>query len=179
MLIPRWRTTVTYFHTGGAGTIPLWANTRIAATSPNAACPAGSRTYGNDNNLYHVTVSQVNRPAWGTAAISRFTQLTFDCDYPGPKVTTTKFVYDTSTGNLTNKLLTASDWLRSKQRRHFYLTDADGADTRKYNTHYATINNNSYILDHPDMVNLTDGTTMSSRKQITPTIRIAALWRPS
>jgi len=155
---PTLRTTVTYFHTGGGRNYSTLGEYQDSGNFAKRGMPCRIETYGNDNNLYHVTVSQVNQAGLGNGRYFPFTQLTFDCDYPGPKVTTTKFVYDTSTGNLTNKIaygqVTGFD---PSNVGTFTFTDADGADTRKYNTHYATINNNSYILDHPDMVNLTDG----------------------
>jgi RHS repeat-associated protein len=154
------RRTVHYFHQGGGQSRTNLGEYLDPGNFAKDGMAYRTETYGNDNNLYHVTVNQVNQASLGNGRYFPFTQLTFDCDYPGggtPKVTATKFVYDTSTGNLTNKIeygqVTGFD---PSNVGSFPYSDADGTDTRYYNTHYASISGNSYILDHPDTVNLTD-----------------------
>ena len=117
-------------------------------------------SYGNDNNLYHVTVSQVNQTSLGNARYFPFTQLTFDCDYAGGitssnRVTATQFFYDPSNGNLTNKIEYGEvSGFNPTNTGGFAFTDVNTADTRSYNTHYTAIG--TYIVDHPDKTTLTD-----------------------
>ena len=160
------RTTVTYFHTGGGrnysalGEYQDTNSTTGAGNFAKSGMAYRTETYGNDNELYHVQINQVDQTSLGNGRYFPFTTLTFDCDYPGngtPKVTATDFAYDTTTGNLTNKveygLVTG---FNPSSVGSFSFSDADGTDTQYHNTHYATLTSNSYILDHQDDVNLTD-----------------------
>jgi RHS repeat-associated protein len=152
------RRTVYYFHQGGGQSRTNLGEYLDPGNFAKDGMEYRIETYGNDNNLYHVTVNQVNQASLGNARYFPFTQLTFECDYPGggtPNVTATRFVYDTSTGNLTNKIeygkVTGFD---PSNVGSFPFSDADGTDTRYYNTHFTTIG--SYIVDHPDKATLND-----------------------
>ena len=108
---PTLRTTVTYFHTGGGrnySALGEYQDTNsVAGNFAKSGMAYRIETYGNDNELYHVQVNQVDQTSLGNGRYFPFTPLTFDCDYPGngtPKVTATEFAYDTTTGNLTNKI---------------------------------------------------------------------------
>jgi len=160
------RTTVTYFHTGGGrnySALGEYQDTNSTTGAGNFAKSGKAwrtETYGNDNELYHVQINQVDQTSLGNGRYFPFTTLTFDCDYPGngtPKVTATDFAYDNGTGNLTNKveygLVTG---FNPSSVGSFSFSDADGTDTKFHNTHYATLSGNSYILDHEDDVTLTD-----------------------
>ena len=161
---PTLRTTVNYFHTGGGrnySTLGEYQDTN--STTGNFAKSGMAyriETYGNDNNLYHVTVNQVNQASLGNGRYFPFTLLSFDCDYPGngtPKVTARQFAYDTSTGNLTNKIVYGQvTGFNPTNTGGFSFTDTDSTDTEYHNTHYASISGNSYILNRPDNASLTD-----------------------
>ncbi len=111
-------------------------------------------TYGNDNALYHVTVNQVDQTSLGNGRYFPFTTLSFACDYPGPKVTAADFNYDSSNGNLTNKVeLGQVTGFNPASVGSFTYTDTN-TDNRYYNTHYTPIG--TYIVDHPDKVTLAD-----------------------
>ncbi len=111
--------------------------------------------YGNDNNLYRVQVNQVDQASLGNGRYFPFTTLTFDCDYPGPKVTAMDFTFDISTGNLTNKIEYGQVSFNPANVTSFAISDTTAADNRYYNTHFTSIG--SYIVDHPDKATLTDG----------------------
>jgi RHS repeat-associated protein len=161
---PTLRYTVTYFHTGGGrnyAALGEYQDTNSTTGLGNFA-KAGMayriETYGNDNNLYHVTVNQVDQSSLGNGRYFPFTTLSFDCDYPGggtPKVTATDFNYDTNTFNLTNKveygLVTG---FNPSSVGSFTFTDTNSADNRYYNTHFTPVG--TYIVDHPDTVVLAD-----------------------
>ena len=160
------RTTVTYYHTGGGrnySALGEYQDTNSTTGSGNFA-KAGmawrTETYGNDNALYHVQINQVDQTSLGNGRYFPFTTLTFECD-SGPattnRVRATRFTYDTSTGNLTNKIVYGEvNGFNPSSVGSFSFSDADGTDTKFYNTHYATLSGNSYILDHQDDVTLTD-----------------------
>ncbi|MEJ0091347.1 MAG: toxin TcdB middle/N-terminal domain-containing protein [Limisphaerales bacterium] len=161
---PTLRDTVTYFHTGGGRNYAALGEYQDTNSTSGNFAKAGmayrTETYGNDDKLYHVTVSQVNQTSLGNGRYFPFTQLSFDCDYPGggtPKVTATQLAYDISTFNLTNKieygLVTG---FNPASVGSFSFADADSADTQYHNLHYAAIGSNDYILEHPDNVSLTD-----------------------
>ena len=157
---PTLRTTVTYFHTGGGrnySSLGEYQDTNSSTGLGNFA-KAGMayrvETYGNDNALYHVTVNQVDQTGLGNGRYFPFTTLAFDCDYPGPKVTATDFTYDSSNGNLTNKVeLGQVTGFNPASVGSFTYTDTN-TDNRYYNTHFTPIG--TYILDHPDKVTLAD-----------------------
>ena len=163
---PTLRTTVTYFHTGGGrnysalGEYQDTNSTTGAGNFAKAGMAYRIETYGNDNELYHVQVNQVDQTSLGNARYFPFTTATFDCDYPGngtPKVTATQFAYDT-TGNVTNKIEYGQvNNFNPTNVGSFSFTDADTTDTRYYHTTYAAISGNSYIVDHPATAILADG----------------------
>jgi RHS repeat-associated protein len=161
---PTLRTTVNYFHTGGGrnySTLGEYQDTNsVSGNFAKSGMAYRIETYGNDNKLYHVTVNQVDQTSLGNGRYFPFTTQTFDCDYPGngtPKVTATDFAYDTSTGNLTNKIVYGQvTGFNPTNTGSFSFTDADSTDTEYHNTHYASISGNSYILNRPDNASLTD-----------------------
>jgi RHS repeat-associated protein len=157
---PTLRYTVTYFHTGGGrnyaalGEYQDTNSTTGAGNFAKAGMAYRVETYGNDNALYHVTVNQVDQTSLGNGRYFPFTTLSFDCDYPGPKVTATDFAYDPSTGNLTNKLEYGQvTGFSPTSVGSFTFTDTS-TDNRYYNTHFTPIG--TYIVDRPDTVTLTD-----------------------
>jgi RHS repeat-associated protein len=154
------RRTVYYFHQGGGQDHSSIGEYLDPGNFAKDGMAYRIETYGNDNQLYNVVVNQVNQASLGNARYFPFVQLKFDCDYPGggtPKITATQFVYDTSTGNVTNEIDYGQvTGFNPASVGSFSFTDADGTDTKYHNTHYATINNNNYIVDHPDDISLTD-----------------------
>ena len=154
---PTLRMTVTYFHTGGGRNFSAWGeyqdtdSTTGAGNFAKAGMAYRIETYGNDNELYHVQVNQVDQTSLGNARYFPFTPLTFDCDYPGngtQKVTATRLAYDMTTGNLTNKIEYGQVYnFDPANAGSFSSQDADAHDTRYYTTHFTTIG--SYIVDHP------------------------------
>ncbi len=157
---PSLRKTVSYFHQGGGQSRTNLGEYLDPGNFAKEGVPFRVETYGNDNNLYHVVVNQVNQASLGNGRYFPFVQLTFDCDYSGSgtsnRVTATQFAYDTSTSNLTNKIGYGEvSSFNPTNVGTFAFTDADSTDTRKYNTHYTPIG--SYIVDHPDTVTLADG----------------------
>lgn len=163
---PTLRTTVTYFHTGGGrnysalGEYQDTNSTTGAGNFAKAGMAYRVEMYGNDNELYHVQVNQIDQASLGNGRYFPFTTLTFDCDYPGngtPKNTAIDFAYDTTTGNLTNKIEYGQvNSFNPTNVGSFSFTDTTTADTRYYDTTYATISGNSYIVDHPATTILAD-----------------------
>ena len=157
---PTLRYAVSYFHTGGGrnyAALGEYQDTNSTTGAGNFAKMGMAyrvETYGNDNALYHVTVNQVDQTSLGNGRYFPFTTLSFDCDYPGPKVTATDFAYDSSNGNLTNKIeLGQVTGFNPSSVGSFTYTDTN-TDNRYYNTHFTPIG--TYILDHPDKVTLAD-----------------------
>ena len=161
---PTLRTTVTYFHTGGGRNYSALGEYQDTNSVTGNFAKAGMayrvETYGNDSNLYHATVNQVNQASLGNGRYFPFVQLSFDCDYPGggtPKVTASQFAYDTSTENMTNKIEYGQvTGFNPTNTGSFSFSDATNADTRYFSTIYAAISGNGYILDHPDTISLSD-----------------------
>jgi len=159
------RSTVTYFHTGGGrnysalGEYQDTNSTTGLGNFAKAGMAYRMETYGNDGELYHVQINQVNQTSLGNARYFPFTTLTFDCDYPGngsPRVTALQFAYD-ATGNVTNKIEYGEVTNFSPASvGSFTFTDVNPADTRYYNTTYAAISGNGYIVNHPATVILAD-----------------------
>jgi RHS repeat-associated protein len=157
------RTMVSYFHQGGGQSRTNLGEYLDPANFAKDGIAYRTETYGNDGLLYHVTINQVNQAALpaasGYARYFPFTQLTFDCDYPGggtPRVTAKQFAYDVSNGNLTNAIEYGEVTnFNATNVGNFTFRDVNSADNRQQNIHYTAIN--TYILDHPDKVNLTDG----------------------
>lgn len=163
---PTLRTTVTYFHTGGGrnnAALGEYQDTNSATGLGNFAksgMPYRIEDYGNDGALYHVEINQVDQDSLGNARYFPYTTLSFECDYPSngtPKITATDFAYDLTTGNLTNKIEYGQvTGFNPTNVGSFTFADADGTDTRVYHTTYATINDNSYIVEEPATDSLTD-----------------------
>jgi len=162
---PTLRSTVTYFHTGGGrnyAALGEYQDTNATTGLGNFA-KAGMayrvETYGNDGELYHVHVSQVNQTSLGNARYFPFTTQTFDCDYPGngtPNITSIQFNYNV-TGDVTNKIEYGQvSGFNPASVGTFSFTDANTVPPRFYNTTYATISSNSYIVDHPATAILAD-----------------------
>ena len=157
---PTLRYSVTYFHTGGGrnyAALGEYQDTNATTGFGNFA-KAGMayrvESYGNDNSLYHVTVNQVDQTSLGNGRYFPFTTLSFECDYPGPKVTAADFNYDFSNGNLTNKIEYGQvTGFSPASVGSFSFTDTN-TDNRYYNTHFSPIG--TYILDHPDKVTIAD-----------------------
>jgi RHS repeat-associated protein len=155
---PTLRTTVTYFHTGGGrnyAALGEYQDTNSTTGLGNFAKSGMAyrvETYGNDNELYHVQINQIDQTSLGNARYFPFTTLSFDCDYPGngtPKVTATDFAYDNTTGNLTNKVeYGLVNSFNPTSVGSFTFTDADSTDNHIYKTTYAAISGNTYIVDH-------------------------------
>lgn len=166
---PTLRSTVTYFHTGGGrnyaalGEYQDTNSTTGLGNFAKAGIPYRIETYGNDGELYHVTINQINQDSLGNARYFPFTALTFDCDYPGngtPNITATQYAYDQTTENLTNKIQYGqinNSSFNPTNVGSFTFTDTIANDDRYYNNIYAIISGNSYIVDHPATNILTDG----------------------
>ena len=162
---PTLRSTVTYFHTGGGrnyaalGEYQDTNSTNGLGNFAKAGLAYRVETYGNDGELYHVQVNQISQTSLGNARYFPFMALSFDCDYPGngsPNVTATQFNYD-PTGNVTNKIEYGQvTGFSPASISSFTFTDSVTADTRNYNTTYAAISGNSYIVDHPATAILAD-----------------------
>ena len=164
---PTLRSIVTYFHTGGGrnySALGEYQDTNSSTDLGNFAksgMPYRVESYGNDGELYHVTINQVTQDSLGNARYFPFTALTFNCDYPGngtPNITVTQFAYDQNTGNLTNKIEYGQvSGFSPSSVGSFTFTDIIAGDDRYYNTAYATISGNSYIVDAPSSDILADG----------------------
>jgi len=155
---PTLRTTVTYFHTGGGrnyAALGEYQDTNSTTGLGNFAKSGmiyRTEDYGNDGQLYHVQINQVDQFSLGNGRYFPFTTLSFDCDYPGggtPKVTATDYAYDQTTGNLTNKVEYGQvTGFSPSSVGSFGFSDANSADNRYYNTSFASISGNSYIVNH-------------------------------
>ena len=163
---PTLRAIVTYFHTGGGrnySALGEYQDTNAITGAGNFA-KAGLayrvETYGNDGELYHVQVNQINQTSLTSGGNPRyfpFTALTFDCDYPGngtPNVSATQFTYDPA-GNVTNKIEYGQ--VNNFTPANFSFTDANTVPPRYYNTTFAAGSGNSYIVNHPATAILADG----------------------
>ena len=152
------RRSVNYFHQGGGQSRTNLGEYLDPGNFAKQGIPYRVEIYGNDNLLYHVKVSQVDQASLGNGRYFPFVTATFNCDYPGggtPKITATDFAYDTTTGNLTNKIEYGEvTGFNPTNTGNFAFTDATSADSRYFNTHYTAIG--TYILDHPDNVSLKD-----------------------
>jgi RHS repeat-associated protein len=162
---PTLRSTVTYFHTGGGrnyaalGEYQDTNSTNGAGNFPKAGMAYRVETYGNDGELYHVQINQVDQTSLGNARYFPFTTLSFDCDYPGngtPIVTATQFTYDTNENVITKTEFGQVTNFNPASVGTFTFTDIAASDTRNFNTTYATIGSSSYIVDHPATAILAD-----------------------
>lgn len=151
---PSNRKMIYYFHQGGGRDDAVHGEYQDTVTGAFAkkGFPYRIESYGTDNKLYSATINQVNVADLGNGIYFPFTQLTFDCDYPGggtPNVTAKKFNYDTSTGNLTKKTLYGRVTGFDPNNVSFTVSDANTADTQYHQISYATIAGNIYVKDHP------------------------------
>jgi len=155
---PTLRSTVTYFHTGGGrnyaalGEYQDTNSTTGVGNFPKAGMAYRVETYGNDGELYHVQVNQVNQINLGNARYFPFITNSFACDYPGngtPNVTATQFAYDTNENVIIKTEYGQVSGFNPASVGTFSFTDFATSDTRSDNTTYATITGNSYIVDHP------------------------------
>lgn len=155
---PTLRYTVSYFHTGGGRNYSSLGEYQDTNAFAKAGIAYRVETYGNDNKLYNVQVSQVDQAGLGNGRYFPFVTQSFDCVYPGngtPRVTATDFAYDISNGNLTNKIEYGEvTGFNPASVGSFTFIDATSADNRILNSRYTPID--TYILDHPDKVTLAD-----------------------
>ena len=120
-----------YFHQGGGQSRTNLGEYLDPGNFAKEGMAYRVETYGNDNNLYHVTVNQVNQASLGNGRYFPFVQSTFECDYPAVaqpiESRQRKFVYDTSTGNLTNKIVYGEvTGFNPANVGNFSFTDANG-----------------------------------------------------
>jgi len=154
------RVTVHYFHQGGGRDQSTIGEYQDSGAFAKQGMEFRTESYGNDGNLYHVTVNQINQQSLGNGRYFPFVQLTFECDSdPGTtnRVTATKFAYDLNNENLTNKIEYGEvTGFNPASVGTFSFTDVTAADNQVHNSVYASLSGNSYIVDHPAKVNLTD-----------------------
>jgi len=153
------RRTLHYFHQGGGQDYSTIGEYQDAGAFAKEGMEYRTEAYGNDGNLYHITVNQVNQAALGNGRYFPFVQLTFDCD-SGPtttnRVTLTKFAYDLSNENLTNKTEYGEvTGFNPASVGTFSYSDASSGDNQFQYIHYAALSNTN-IVDHPDKVTLKD-----------------------
>ena len=153
------RVTVHYFHQGGGQDQSSIGEYQDSGAFAKQGMEFRTESYGNDGNLYHVTVNQINQTSWGNGRYFPYVQLTFECDSdPGTtnRVTATKFQYDTNE-NLTNSTEYGEvTGFNPASVGSFSFNNANAGDDQYHNIHYAALSN-SYIVDHPDKVTLADG----------------------
>lgn len=153
------RVTAHYFHQGGGQNHSIIGEYSDAGAFAKEGMEYRTVSYGNDGNLYHVTVNQINQTYLGNGRYFPYVQLAFECDSaPGTtnRVTLTKLLYDLSNGNLTNKIEYGEvTGFNPASVGTFSYTDANSGDNRFHYIHYAALSN-TYIVDHPDKVTLKD-----------------------
>jgi RHS repeat-associated protein len=169
------RTTVTYFHTGGGRNYSALGEYLDAGNFAKRSMAYRVETYGNDNNLYKVVVNQVDQTNFNNGTrFFPFVSQSFEFDYPGPRITGTRFVYDTMVGNLTNKTVWG-EVTNVNLNGINTPTDVNTADNQYYQYSYASIGYSTpggsfYITDHPGTNSLTAdsaGTTVIQQTQYT------------
>ncbi len=176
---PTLRTTVSYFHTGGGRNYSALGEYNDAGNFAKRGMAYRVETYGNDSLLYHVVVNQVDQTNYNNSTrFFPFISQTFEYDYPGggtARTNGTTFVYDTTTGNLTNK----TDWGEVTGVNFNGIntpSDVNPADTRYYQYKYASIGYSTtypspwgtfYITDHPGTNSLTSDSAGASVVQQT------------
>src|SRR5207302_2391413 len=105
-------------------------------------------------------INQVDQASLGNGRYFPFTTLSFDCDYSGngsSNITATDFIYDTTTGNLTNKIQHGKvTGFSPTSTDGFSYSDSDPIPPRCFKAHFTAIPMSTNILDHPDKVTLTD-----------------------
>jgi len=154
------RMTEHYFHQGGGQNNSTIGEYQDSGAFAKEGMEYRTETYGNDGNLYHVTVNQVNQASFGNGRYFPFVQLSFECD-SGPtttnRVTLTKFSYDLTNENVTNKIEYGEvTGFNPASVGSFSFNDVNAGDNKVHNSVYASISGNSYIVDQPSQVNLTD-----------------------
>jgi RHS repeat-associated protein len=156
-----------YFHQGGGRDNSAIGEYQDSGAFAKEGMEYRTETYGNDGNLYHVTVNQINQSYLGSGRYFPYVQLTFECDYPGggtPRVTATQFVYD-QYENLTNKIEYGEvTGFNPASVGSFTFTDITSADNQVYNTTYATIISNSYLVDLPATAIMADANNNTVRE---------------
>jgi RHS repeat-associated protein len=169
------RTTVTYFHTGGGRNYSTLGEYQDAGNFAKRSMAYRVETYGNDNNLYKFVVNQVDQTNFNNGTrFFPFVSQSFEFDYPGPRITGTRFVYDTTVGNLTNKTVWG-EVTNVNLNGINTPTDVNTADNQYYQYSYASIGYSTpggsfYITDHTGTNSLTAdsaGTTVIQQTQYT------------
>ncbi len=149
--------------TNFAGGVEAFGEYADSGSFAKRGMPYRIETYGNDTNLYHVVVNQVDQFGLGNGRWFPFVQQTFNFDYPGggtPRITATRFAYHLGNGNLTNQIAygeVANVNLTSLSAP----TDVDASDTQYHHTSYAVLGNTN-ILNLPDTIKLTSDAAGSS-----------------
>jgi RHS repeat-associated protein len=172
---PTLRTTVTYFHTGGGRNYSTLGEYQDSGNFAKRGMAWRIESYGYDLLLYKVVVNQIDQTNYNNGTrFFPFISQTFDYDYPGggsPRTTGTRFVYDVTTGNLTNK----TEWgeVTNVNLSTFAApTDVNTNDNQYYQYVYASIGYSTpggtfYITDHPATTALTSDAGGSSVVQQT------------
>jgi len=169
------RTTVTYFHTGGGRNYSSLGEYQDGGNFAKRGMAYRIESYGYDSLLYHVAVNQIDQTGFNNnTRFFPFISQTFEFDYPGggsPRATGTKFVYDVTTGNLTNKTVWGE--VTNVNLSTFAApTDVNTSDNQYYqyvyaNIGYTTPGGTFYITDHPATTALTSDAGGSSVVQQT------------
>ena len=158
---PYSRVAVHYFHQGGGQDYSTVGEYQDSGAFAKEGMEFRTESYGNDGNLYHVTVNQINQQSLGNGRYFPYVQLSFECDSaPGTtnRVTLTKLQYDLTNENLTNKIECGEvTGFNPASVGTFSYNNVTAGDDQYHVTHYATLSGNSYIVDHPDKETLTDG----------------------
>jgi RHS repeat-associated protein len=164
------RTTVTYFHTGGGRNYSALGEYQDSGNFAKRGMAYRIETYGNDSLLYKVVVNQIDQTNFnnGTRFFPFVSQM-FEFDYPGggsPRATGTRFAYDLTTGNLTNKTVWG-EVINVNLSTFATPTDVNTSDNQYYqyvyaNIGYSTPGGTFYITDHPATAALTSDAAGSS-----------------
>jgi RHS repeat-associated protein len=172
------RTTVTYFHTGGGRNYASLGEYQDAGNFAKRGMAYRIETYGNDSSLYKVVINQIDQTNFNNnTRFFPFISQSFESDYPGggsPRTTGTRFAYDTTDGNLTNKIV----WGEVTNINLSGIntpTDVNTADDHYYQTSFASIGYSTpggtfFITDRPGTNSLTSdsgGSTVIRQTQNT------------
>lgn len=150
--------------TNFVGSVSAWGEYADSGSFAKRGMPYRVETYGNDTNLYHVVVNQVDQFGLGNGRWFPFNHQTFNYDYPGggiPRITATRFGYNFSNGNLTNQIV-YGEVTNPNLASLAAPTDVDASDTQYHHTSYAAISGNTNILNLPDTLKLTSDAAGSS-----------------
>lgn len=156
---PTLRTIVTFFHQGGGRNYSSLGEYKDTGNFAKRGMPYRIEYWGNDSPtplLYKVVLDQVDQASLGNGRYFPYVTNSFEYDYPGggtPCVTGTRFSYDAD-GNLIQKLLYGQ--ITGITLPDYTFTGSTQTDYQVNNILYASIPGNSYILDHPSSVNLSD-----------------------